>query len=184
MEKAGHFGALQQQTRLGPLGYGMPDPNITATADSSGHVNIDWGGRIEQFTLQPDGSYLAPPGDFAVLTLAGGVYQLTQPNGILDVFNPNGTLNYIQTPNGDRLTYNYTGGLLTSTTDAFSGDTTTFAYDANNRIVRITDPQGRVTTLTYDSTDTYLQSIANARGTTSFAYANYSLRPRCLVGLR
>jgi RHS repeat-associated protein len=175
MEKDGGFGAYQQETTLGAMGYGMPDPNVVATTDTSGNVNIESGGTIETFTLQSGGAYLAAPGDYSTLALVGGVYQLTESDGTLEVFNINGTLNYIQSTDGDRATYNYTGGHLTSISDAFTGQRTTYSYNANGRITQITDPQGRVTTLTYDSTDQYLTSITNAQGATTFTYVNSSM---------
>ena len=136
MEKAGAFGAIQAETTLGAMGYAMPDPTVTAITDASGNVTIARGGVLELFTVQPDGSYLPATGDFSALTQIAGVFQLTQSDRTLEVFNPNGTLNYVQSPNGDRDNYNYTGDLLTSVTDAFSGDTTTYTYDANGRITR------------------------------------------------
>jgi RHS repeat-associated protein len=183
MLKAGNFGAIQQQTRLGPLGYGMPDPNVTASTEPSGNVNVIQGSAVKSFTLQPDGSYICPRGDFSALDLIAGVYQIEEADGTLEVFNSNGTLNYVQLPNGDRITYSYAGGLLTGITDQFTGQTVTFTYNTDGRITEITDPQGRTTTLGYDSTGQYLLSIQNAAGTTTISYVDNPVLSHVWVGL-
>ena len=81
----------------GPLGDGWTDNwQISAAADAQGNVTITDDGSTAYFTLQPDGSYMAMPGDYDTLTLVDGAYQLRATDGTLTVFNPNGSLAYMQ----------------------------------------------------------------------------------------
>jgi RHS repeat-associated protein len=169
VDQAGDFGAIAQRYTSGMFGLGIPDPTVTAVTDSQGNVSILSGNTVRGFALQADGSYLPAPGDFATLTLTGGVYQLRETDGTLKVFNVNGSLNFIEDTNGNKTLYGYTGNQLTSITNTLSGDVTTFTYNAQGFVSQITDPEGRITSLTYDSAG-HLLSITDPLGTTSYTY--------------
>jgi len=169
IDQAGDFGAIAQRYTSGMFGLGIPDPTVTAVTDSQGNVSILSGNTVRGFALQADGSYQAAPGDFASLTLTGGVYQLRETDGTLKVFNTNGTLNFIEDTNGNKTIYGYTGNQLTSITNTLNGDVTTFTYNAQGFVSQITDPEGRITSLTYDSAG-HLLSITDPLGTTSYTY--------------
>jgi RHS repeat-associated protein len=172
LQKPDDFGAISQRYTLGAFGRGWPDPtDIKAVTDASGNVTIEYSGRVRSFFIQPDGSYQGVPGDAATLSLQNGVYTLRETDGSLTAFNPNGTLDYTQDTNGNKITANYAGGLLTSFVDS-TGDTVAFSYDAAGRISDVTDPVGRVTHYSYDTTGQLLMSVSDASGTTSYAYGN------------
>ena len=175
VEMATDFGAVEQENTPGIFGLGVPDPTLTALTDSAGNVTIVEGGVgiIGYFTLESDGSYQAAPGVSNTLTLSNGVYQDRLADGTDVVFNANGSLNFIEQPNGDTLTAGYTGDLLTTLTDSFTGDVTSFAYGSQGLVTKYTDPQGRVATFTYDANER-LVSTTSSQGTTSFTYVNGS----------
>jgi len=172
LQQAGDFGLIDQRDTLGPLGMGMPDPNIVAVTDSSGNVSITQAGLAEPFTILPDGTYEAAPGDHSTLTRTGNTYQLRNADGTIYDFNPDGSLNRIQGLTGDQTLFAYSNQRLVSMTDSATGEATNYAYDADGRITQITDPEGRITTLTYDPTDTLLEQIQAPIGTTTFTYVS------------
>jgi RHS repeat-associated protein len=170
LQKADDFGAISQRYNLGAFGLGWPDPtNLQAVTDSLGDVTIESSGQVRTFFIQPDGSYQGAPGDAATLTLQNGVYTLRETDGSLTVFNPNGSLNYTEDTNHNKITANYTNGLLTSLVDS-TGDTVSFAYNAQGRVPHVTDPVGRVTAYSYDATGKLLMSVADETGTTMYTY--------------
>ncbi len=169
---AGQEGAISQRYNLGTFGRGQVDPtNIVAVTNTAGDVRI----RVSQtfmrlFKLQADGSYLALPGDYGVLTLAKGHYQISESDGTILAFRPDNTLDYIEDPNLNRLTCNYTSGRLASWTDSW-GDSVLLTYNAQGRVVSLTDPVGRNTTFAYDALGEHLTSIVAPDGTTnSYTY--------------
>jgi RHS repeat-associated protein len=170
LQKADDFGAIDQRYFLGAFGRGWPDPtDVKAVTDSSGDVTIEYSGQVRTFTLESNGTYQGAPGDAATLTLQNGMYTLRETDGSLTVFNSNGTLDYTEDTIGNKITANYTNGLLTSFVDS-TGDTVTFTYNSAGRIAQVTDPVGRVTTYTYDPTGQLLLNVADGSGTTSYTY--------------
>ena len=109
------------------------------------------------------------PGDYGVLTLVNGAYQLQEKDGTLTVFNTDGTLDYVQDTDGNRITAGYTTKLLTSLTDS-NGEQLSLAYNLQGLISQVTDAQGQVTNYTYDSTGQLLLSVSNNQGTTQYTY--------------
>ena len=126
-------------------------------------------GQVRQFTPLGDGTYQADPGDFGTLSLSGGAYQFREKDGTVTAFLPDGQLNYVEDPNGNRITAGYTAGLLTSLTHS-DGDSLTIAYNADGRISQVTDSAGRTTTYTYDAAGENLLSVTNSAGTTKYTY--------------
>ena len=81
-------------------------------------------------------------------------------------------LDYIEDLNGNRVTVNYTGALITSVTSS-TGDTWQFAYNGDGHVIQSIDEVGRITTYSYVPFESKLVSITNSTGTTSFTYASY-----------
>ena len=160
--------------QLGPLGYSWTDNwQITVTTDSQGNVTIDSNGVFNYFVRQSNGNYLAPAGDYDVLTLVSGAYQLRQTNGRLFAFNPNGSFDYIQDSNGNRITAGYTTGEMTSLTDS-SGAFLTLAYNTQGLISTITDSNGQVTNYTYDTANELLLNVSSPEETQQYTYVTGS----------
>ncbi len=160
---------------MGPLGMGWSTSwETSARVASDGTVTItDLAGTQEIF--EPDsrtpGTYFSEPGDANTLTGDGlGGYLLTQRDGTITDFSANGTLNDMQDADGNRITAGYTNGLLTSLT-ASSGQSITISYNSAGLISSVADSEGRTTTYTYDSTDTYLIAVTGYNGETT-TYTN------------
>ncbi len=73
----------------GPLGDGWTDNwQISVAADAQGNVTITDDGTTAYFVLQPDGSYMAMPGDYDTLTLVAGGYQMRDDRRYPDCLQP------------------------------------------------------------------------------------------------
>ena len=179
--------SFNQRYHQGAFGFG-PSHAFDITAGLLGGIPTIYypDGSARQFpTPNPAGSnqYLGTPGDYGVLTVATDAsWTLTESTGIVYKFildpqaNTTGRqlLSYIQDLNGNRITLTYTNNLVTNAVDSF-GNTIAFAYDSLGHITQSTDPEGRVTTYTYDIksdslNSAFLTSITNSSGTASLAW--------------
>jgi len=127
-----------------------------------------------------DSLYLAPPGDFTVLTKTGSGWELS-PRGSAAklVFDASGRLakSVDQNGNRDSIVYNGASDQVTTLIDPV-GKTIAFAYDGNGKLSTITDPGGRQTKLTVNGTTnqlTYdsLSSPTTRSYTATYVYATY-----------
>jgi RHS repeat-associated protein len=170
MQDAGAYSEIADRYRLGAFGRGQADPTtIQLSADISGVISINYGGFLRTFTRQANGTYQGQAGDFATLSQVNGNFQLRETDGTQYVFLSNGLVNYIQSADGNRITFGYSNGRLVTQTNSI-GDTVTYAYNGQGRVSQLTDAVGRITTFTYDSSGEHLLSIANAAGTTTYSY--------------
>lgn len=171
LDQAGGFGTIDKHFAISALGRGQFDPfNLAAIIDTAGNFMIPAGQYLRPFLRQSNGNYLPAPGDFAKLTkLSSGAYELREKSGLVTAFHADGKINYIQNPSGERLTYNYTSGRVSSVSNT-NGDVTTIGYNGQGRMSTVTDPVGRVTTYGYDASGQHLTSITTPRGTMSMTY--------------
>ena len=178
------------------LGYEM-----RYTADSEGNITIETGdGRSDTFTRFGK-EYDAPAGVFSTLTqYEDGKYLLTEKTGEKyyfddDVYgkvtgiadrNDNKTvLTYqdsclvqIKDAVGHTINLSYTDGLLTSARGTFLNGSYTYAYDANRRLKKITNPLGYTTLYGYNR-DNRLEEITDANGNkTLISYNNAGMVSR------
>jgi YD repeat-containing protein len=131
--------------KLGPLGRGWTSNwDIRAETEANGDVVLRGPGGADRFFMLEGGAYRAAPGDFGTLTATNGTYRLTETDQTIWQFRSDGLLDYVQDTNGNRVTLDYTDGLLTSLTHS-DGQQLLIDYDANGRIAHVTDPLGRVT---------------------------------------
>jgi len=81
-------------------------------------------------------------------------------------YDTGGRLASISDPAGrGLLTLGYTNSFLTSITDwASPARTVTYQYDANGRLWKATDREGKTTTYTYDGTSQRLATVTDAKG--------------------
>ena len=103
---------------------------------------------MQQLHPQSDGSLLLTSGDGTALFFSGGPDTFVSPPRDFSILikNPDGT--HTRTlKDATRISFN-AEGLQTSVVDR-NGNTTSYSYDGNNRLITITDPVGLVTTLTY-----------------------------------
>ena len=104
------------------------------------------------------------------MPVSGGGYTLTEVDGTVTAYNANGSLNYVQDTDGNRITADWTGSLLTSLT-ASSGQYLALSYNAAGLVSLITDSTGRTTTYAYDPSNQYLLSVTDFNGqTTTYSY--------------
>jgi len=168
--------SVSQRFELGPLGRGWSHNwQYSLAVASDGTVTITGQGGSRR-VFQPDsrraGSYFTQPGDHAALTpLGGNAFTLREPAGLLHAFRTDGKLDYVQDPNGSRITCGYSGNLLTSLTHS-SGQQLTMGYGAGGRLASIADHLGRQTILSYDASGEHLLSAQYYDGRiASYAYA-------------
>lgn len=130
--------SISQRFELGPFGRGWSHnwQYSLSVADDGTVTVVGPGGSRRVF--QPDsrysGIYFAQPGDHATLTpLGGGAFSLREPAGLLRVFRADGKLDYVQDPNGNRISCGYSSDLLTSLTHS-SGQYLQLTYNGAGRI--------------------------------------------------
>lgn len=134
---------------------------------------VDEANGFLAFTRNSDGGYSAPPGLDATLEVAGASIRIRMKDGATRVFDMEGRLTAKIDRNNNAMSFAYTGGRLTTVTDA-AGRQATLEYAAlpqGHRITRIVGPDGRATTFTYDPLGRRLESItAPDGGVRRFAY--------------
>jgi RHS repeat-associated protein len=166
---------LIQRYDIGVFGRGWIAPWQTSLTTENGGIVVISDTAGSQRRFQPDsrrvGQYFSAEGDTGTLRqLPGGAYEITETSGDLTRFRADGTLEFIQDPNGNRITTSYTAGRLTSLTHS-SGAALALTYNSAGRVVNITDSAGRVTTYGYDPTNNYLLTVTTIQGTTTYTYS-------------
>lgn len=137
------FAAAQQ-----PLALALGDFDGDGTIDAAAANFSDDTATVFFATGEPEG-YRSPAGDFSRLVrLPDGSHRRDFPDGSSTTFDAD--------------------GLQTATSDP-DGNASTYSYDAGGRLVRVVDPVGRITMLTYSGAN--LASIADPAGrATSFEH--------------
>jgi YD repeat-containing protein len=168
--------------KLGPLGRGWThnwDISVQGLEQFQGAVVHGPNGADRFFGRYNDGTYTATDGDTGKLTFAGNVFRLTEADGTVWQFGSHGlknALDYVEDPNGNRITCGYSGALLTSLTHT-SGRQLILAYNGAGRLVSLTDPlaagagDDRITTYEYDGSGEHLVRVtAPGNRVTDYAY--------------
>lgn len=140
----------------------MPDEVTGRLFSSSG---VDSSGAT-RFTSTASTSYLG-----ASIVFDPSAPQFRQPDGTILRFNSSGRLIAQTDRNGNKTTLTYVNGNLTQITDPV-GRSLTFVYDANNRVVSMTDPLNRIWKYSYGGVlGISLTSITDPAGNvTRYAY--------------
>jgi RHS repeat-associated protein len=174
--------SIAARYHLGRLGRGWADGfDVSAHTDAAtNRVTVQQAALTRSFTPNADGSYSSVPGDYGILTHAGGVYQLREKTGVIIVFRADGSLDYVEDKNRNRITAGYSGERLTTLTHS-NGSVMSLSYDGNGRIRQVTDPAGRTATYTYDSGGQQLLSITTAAGTTAYSYTGETIGPHAFA---
>ncbi len=93
----------------------------------------------------------APAEESILLVSSGSIWTMTFKNGTKKIFD-------------------YNSGWLKSIVDR-NGNTTNLTYDANNRLIAVTDPAARTLTFNYpDSNSRLVSSVVSNAGTFTYAY--------------
>ncbi|WP_292861976.1 putative Ig domain-containing protein [Nostoc sp. LPT] len=163
------FQSIAERYNLGSLGRGWASQwDLRATTDSKGNVVIRSVGDLQRvFEKQTNGTYTEYGG--ATLTITNGEYRLKEADGIVSLFGSDGKLSYVEDPNGNRITLEYTNNLLTKLVHT-NGDSLTLAYTPQGRISQITDSTGQVSSYSYDASGENLLSVTTPQGTTTYTY--------------
>lgn len=112
------------------------------------------------------GIYDGPPELHLTLTKAGSDFKLKTKDQITYTFDSSGTMKSVADRNGNISTYFYDNeNKLAKITDASSRDTSLTWDEDVNRLTKITDPAGRSMLLSYDTTGD-LRTITDAAGKT------------------
>jgi RHS repeat-associated protein len=161
-------------------------PGATASLRGSVVLSTSTGSRR---VYEPDGrdplnsKYFSPAGDTSTLRKLGtGVFELRDVSGNLTRFRADGKIDYVQDPNGNRVSTTITGGRLHQLTHS-NGAFIQIFY-SGNRIERLEDSAGRITSYGYDATNTYLKTVTTDDGkVTTYTY-NQTGVPNRLHALR
>ncbi len=166
--------AISQRFELGPFGRGWSHNwQYSLQLAPDGTVTILGPGGSRR-VFQPDsrraGSYFLQPGVHATLSPLGSGFGLRELQGTLYAFRSDGKLDYVEDPNGNRITTGHTGNLLTSLTHS-SGQSLEMACNAAGRIQAVTDHLGRQTTFSYGGANEHLLKAHYYDGrTATYAY--------------
>jgi RHS repeat-associated protein len=158
------------------MGYGWTHSyNVFLFSQLSSMFRFDGKGRVTRYKLGPGGSFITAPGYFETLVQNNdGSFTLTKKDKTSFTFaaitntpflvaGPVYRLISIVDRNGNTTTLTYTAGNLTSITDTY-GRTLSLAYNAQNKMTSVTDPDGRMTTFQYDATGHKLTKITDPNG--------------------
>ena len=101
-----------------------------------------------------------------------GQWVLKRKSNLTYLFDSNGILTQISDPNGNTLTFSYSGGLLTQVSNNF-GNSITLQY-SGTRISSVTDPKSQSVVFTYTGSD--LTGVGYPDGQSlGYAYSNHNL---------
>jgi RHS repeat-associated protein len=168
------------------MGYGWTHSYNIFLFNQRGHMFLmDGRGRIEKYKLGPGGTFITGPGyfdklvqtsstTFAVTTKEKTVFTFALvPNTPFFVGGgPVYRLTSIVDRNNNVTTLIYSNGNLTSITDTY-GRSLLLGYNGQNKLISITDPLLRTTTLVYDSTGRQLLKITDPEN--KFIQYSYNL---------
>ncbi|MBZ5630062.1 MAG: Ig-like domain repeat protein, partial [Acidobacteriia bacterium] len=178
LRKAG-LGTIERRYALGSFGRGRSHL-CDIWAESSGGLVVHYpAGIVRTFVPLPNSPnrYVGLLGDYgsAVYGSADQTWVLTEPDGtglhfVADSTQPGRfVLDFIQDLNNNTTTLQYTASLVSGVVNS-NGDSIGFTRNGLGRITQMTDPLGRVTSYTYDSSGDHLLSVTDSRGTVSFSY--------------
>jgi YD repeat-containing protein len=124
------------------LGQGWTDSLAASLIiRSNGDVTVRGeDGQQQNYSKQPDGSFVGAPGALSTLISVTGGYDLTRADQVKSHFDSQGRLTSMLDRNGQGLTLAYgTDGKLGTVTDAV-GRTITFTHDPSGLLTKVTLP--------------------------------------------
>jgi RHS repeat-associated protein len=177
------------RAREGALGRGWTHSyEITLHERPDGSVVVNGPDGFDRI-FDPDGigGYTGAPGDYATLTAeTGDQFLLAEKYGLSTHFRPDGRFDYIEEPNGNRVTATYNAsGELTRVRHS-NGDEFTFTYYASGRLATLIDHDGRVTNYAYDGSGEHLLTVTRPDGeamTYTYTSATGALKSHCLTSI-
>ncbi|MHB8788943.1 MAG: RHS repeat-associated core domain-containing protein [Desulfobulbaceae bacterium] len=145
------FGSLYKNSiasrhTSGPLGKGWTHNwQMSVAEETNGEVVFTYMNNRLRYTRDSRGGYFPPAGNHTKLSKSGDIFTITTAKGVKIVFNANGTLNSIEDLNGNRITAEYSGNLLTRLVHS-AGPSLSLSY-SGGFISSITDNTGELSVL-------------------------------------
>lgn len=133
-------------------------------------------GRAYKFTGSP---YTAAGYVTGKLEIDGAGYKYTEDD-VVELYDSTGQLTSITARSGIQQVLSYTGGKLTKVTDSY-GRELNFAYDAQDRLAQVTDPDGKLYGYSYTAGN--LASLTWPDGSTRIYHYEDSRFPSALTGI-
>jgi RHS repeat-associated protein len=162
-------GSLTSRHQDGPLGKGWVHAwQSRIDEDAQGNAIITVLGVRRLYQPDSRGGYFSPQGEHSKLTKSAGIFTLVSAEGTTQKFRADGWLDYIEDLNGNRITADYSGGLLTRLVHN-AGPFLSLAYEGS-RISAISDHTGELN-VAFTYTDGQLTGVTDVLGKyTSYAY--------------
>lgn len=143
----------------------------------TGMFGPGWRSTYEERVFAGSGSvysgymlYLQANGGTWVFSPNGSNWSLASPASRVATLTQNGTSTWtLAFQNGAQKIFSYTSGSLTSIKDP-NGNTTTLTYDANNRVVTVTDPASRTLTFAYGNSS-YPNQVTSVSSSVGISYS-------------
>lgn len=173
---------------LGPFGRGWQHSyNLFLEEATDGSIAFFGPNGFNRFfQSNEDGTYTASPGDYGQLFRESeGTFVLRENDGFLFRFFPapapsvipdsptlgNYWLDFMEDPNGNRVSAIYQNGRLSGVQSESSGQSFNFEYNERGFISKLTDHVGRVTSFAYVSELPHLLTVTAPGGrVTQYAY--------------
>ncbi len=155
----------------GPFGMGWShNYDMHLQIETSGDITVaEADGSFHAYTLQADGSYLAPPSVHSQIKSDGSGYLLRMKNGEVFSFDSAGVLMLETDKNGNNLHFSYSGDELTSVYDD-AGTGITYIYNTDGRVESLTEPSFGVISFTYDDAGHLIEVMDASGSSTKYAY--------------
>ena len=138
--------------RSGVMSESTASVKILIVNRQSGEFGAGWGiAGLQRVYVQGDGSLLFIDGDGSAAYFQKTGSTWSAPAGDFSTATVSGTSYYYRTyPDGTKLTFNYSDGLMTTSQSRFAPDSTHFGY-TSGRLTSVKDAAGKVITLAYDA---------------------------------
>jgi RHS repeat-associated protein len=162
-------GSLTSRHQDGPLGKGWVHAwQSRIDEDAQGNAIITVLGVRRLYQPDSRGGYFSPQGEHSKLTKSAGIFTLVSAEGTTQKFRADGWLDYVEDLNGNRITADYSGGLLTRLVHN-AGPFLSLAYEGS-RISAISDHTGELN-VAFTYIDGQLTGVTDVLGKyTSYAY--------------
>jgi len=116
---------------------------------NSGSVVLHEGNGKHKLYTFANGAYFSQPGDYVAFVKNGdGTFALTRKDGTRYTFGADGKVTAITDRNNNAINFVYSGGNLATVTDP-AGRVTTLSYDDANHLNAVTDPAGNAYSFAY-----------------------------------
>jgi RHS repeat-associated protein len=130
-------------------------------------VYLNQGWDSQQFTALADGTYAPERGSVAILDAPSGSFRLRTKDGVTMIFNSSGQISSWASAAGATVSFSYTGGLLTTVSNAATGRQLTLGY-SGGLVSSVTDG---TRTVSYTYTNNVLTAFADAlQQNTTYSY--------------